>query len=97
MLGGAVGSRVLVLSVTVPIVYVRPVMLLCVGVLWVARLDKEGCTRVDVSRSCEEQISMEEINLRLEHPSFCRGNMLNLPKIYAFHLASQHEKICRII
>lgn len=33
MLGGAVGSRVLVLSVTVPITYIRPVMLLCVGVL----------------------------------------------------------------
>ena len=88
VLGGSVGSRVLVISVMVPTVYVRPVKLLCVGVLWVAGLDKVDFTRVDVSGPCEEKVSTEEIILRLEYPSFYRGNVIDFPKIYTFHLAS---------
>lgn len=54
------------LLVTVPVVYVRPLLLLWVGVMEGDRRDKAGFTGVGISGSGEEEVSTEKIILRCE-------------------------------
>lgn len=63
---GVLVLLVMVLFAMVLFAYVTPVMLLCMGVLKAARLDKVGFTKVDVAGSCEEQVSVGKTILRLE-------------------------------